>query len=205
MKKISGLIDNKSKEKEDNMESRIIELVKESQQGNKESFAEIYDQFIEKIYRFIFYKTFNRETAEDLTSQTFLNVLEKITTFNPEKGTFSGWIYTIARNQIIDHYRAQNKEPINLSDLIQSSVNIEAEVILSEEISQVLSLLDKMKEEQREIIILRVWDEMPYNQIAALLNRSEASCKMIFSRTILKLRDELTFAIFIIILFQRSL
>jgi DNA-directed RNA polymerase specialized sigma24 family protein len=76
---------------------------------NREQFTEVYDLYASRIYQFIYYKTYHKETAEDLTSSTFLRAFENLHQFNPERGSIGAWIYQIARNLVTDHYRAKKK------------------------------------------------------------------------------------------------
>lgn len=71
-------------------ESEIITACKA---GDTMPFSELYDQYIEKIYRFIYYKTHHKEIAEDITSVTFMKALERLNTFDPSKAQFSTWLY----------------------------------------------------------------------------------------------------------------
>jgi len=92
------------------------DIIVSCQQGDLEKFSWLYDKYIKKIYDFIYFKTTHKETAEDLTSQTFFKALEKIKTFNSDKGTFSAWLYQIARNTVIDHYRTM-KKTVDIDDV----------------------------------------------------------------------------------------
>ena len=86
------------------MLEREGEILREYQAGNLEHFGEIYDVYIKKIYNFIYYKTHHKETAEDLTSETFRKALSNIKSFDTHRA-FSSWLYRIAQNTVIDHYR----------------------------------------------------------------------------------------------------
>lgn len=185
------------------MDIQVEELVKQCKQGDCRAFANVYDAFSEKIYKYIFYRTFHRETAEDLTSRTFLKVLEKIHQYKPQKGQFSAWIFRIARNQVIDHFRTTGKT-VNISDIkeISGKVDIEKDAVDREQIERIRTLMQKLKPMQREIILLRVWQDLPYSEIAEITGKSEASCKMTFSRTLVRLRHDLALAVIIIILFH---
>ena len=163
-------------------------------------FINIYDDFSDKIYRFIYYKTCHRETAEDITSLTFLKAMEKWHLFNDKKGSISTWLYGIARNLVIDHYRKQKKwgfiKDINDmwdlasdDDLLLGITNQE----MNEELHKTMKLLAVG---QREIIMLRLWDELPYKEIARIMSKSEASCKMLFSRALTKLKSSMETALF---------
>ncbi|MFH1427179.1 MAG: RNA polymerase sigma factor [Patescibacteria group bacterium] len=156
-----------------------------------------------KIYNFIFYKTGQKETAEDLTSQTFIKALENIKKYNSTKGSFSSWLYRIARNTVIDYYRTK-KENFNITDFtnLGSDENLEDQTDLKQQLEKVQKYLLKLKAEQREIIIMRVWDGLSYEEISQIVNKSQASCKMQFSRTINKLRKDLPLEIFILLFFK---
>ncbi len=159
---------------------------------NKEDFVRFYDQYVEKIYRFIYYKTHHKETAEDLTSSTFIKALAAFDSFDKRKGEFSGWIYRIARNTVIDFYRSK-KNLINIEDVwdLSDKEDVERDAEVSLKLKEVKEYLNKLGIEQREIIILRVWEGISYKEIAEALGKSEGGCKMMFSRTIRQLREEM--------------
>jgi len=157
-----------------------------------EPFIKIYDDFSDKIFRFIYYKTCHRETAEDIMSQTFLKAMEKWTLYNANKGTVSAWLYGIARNLIIDHYRKQQKWGYfkNICDIwdLPSDEDILRQLTEEEQKEELYKALNQLPSKQREIIMLRLWEDMPYREISEIMSRSESACKMLFSRSIGKLK-----------------
>ncbi|MBA7604560.1 RNA polymerase sigma factor YlaC [subsurface metagenome] len=169
------------------MEQEIIEQCK---RGNLEEFEKLYDSYFKKIYSFIYYRTGHKETAEDLTSQTFIKALEKIQGFNLGKGTFSAWIYCIARNKVIDHYRTRKSE-LDISEVWGLGKDPSLDIETRDRIREVKNYLKKIKKEQREIVLMRVWDGLSYKEIAEITGKSETNCKMIFFRTIGKLKEEI--------------
>lgn len=183
------------------MEQSEQKLITECQQGDLEKFGLLYDKYIKKIYDFIYYKTTHKETAEDLTSQTFFKALDKIGGFDSSKGTFQAWLYQIARNTVIDFYRTKKKEA-NIEDIwdLAGNDDLERDVDTKEKLAKVEKYIAKLKSEQREIIIMRVWQDMSYQEIAATMGKSEASCKMMFSRAMAVLRKEMPLALFIFLL-----
>lgn len=168
-----------------------IEIVKKIQAGDGASFGLLYDFYFDKIYRFIYYKVFSQDIAEDLTSDTFLKALEKIGSFNKEKGSFNSWLYQIARNTVIDYYRTK-KDNLPIDDAFDLPVEnrtVEQLDALAG-LAKIEAYLKQLPARSREIIVLRVWEERSFKEIAELTGNSEASSKMAFSRAIKQLRDE---------------
>lgn len=159
--------------------------------GESAAFGELYDRYVGKIYRFVYYKTFVKETAEDITSDVFHKAFERIASFNPEKGNFSQWIYRIARNAVIDHYRTQKKNvPIeDVFDIGENDRTIEEHDVLLT-MTHVRTYLEKLSPKQREIITLRIWEEKSYREIAEIVEGTEDSVKMAFSRAMKDLREK---------------
>jgi RNA polymerase sigma-70 factor, ECF subfamily len=172
-----------------NTDNLIIESCRSGKLGE---FSFLYDKYADKIYNFIFYKTFHKETAQDLVSVTFMKALEKLDQYDPKKGNFSSWLYRIARNNVIDHYRTK-KINLNIDEFwsLSAKSDTEKEVSAKRELNEVREHLKKLSSEQKEIIVMRVWDELSYKEISQILGKSEAACKMMFSRAINSVRAEL--------------
>lgn len=185
------------------MSKTASELVQSSQSGNPEAFGELYEQYVRKIYDFIYYKTHHKETAEDLTSQTFFKALEKIHTFKPDRGSFNTWIYQIARNTVTDHYR-QSKTTLNIDDIwdLSNDDDVERDADTRLQLEKVHQHLGKLKPELREILLLRLWNDLPFKDIADIVGKSEANCKMIVHRALGKLQTDLLIAL--ILLFSHT-
>lgn len=158
--------------------------------GEIEAFTELYDKYVEKIYNFIFYRVSNRALAEDLTSEVFLRAFDRIETFNPEKSKFSTWLFQIAKNRLIDYYRAMKPlDELNESMEIASDYSVIDEVDKVFDAMRVKAILDKLESNERDLIIMRLWDDLSYREITELTGRSEASLKMHFSRIMKKLTN----------------
>jgi len=182
----------------DNLEG----VVARATQGDKEAFAKLYDEYIKKIYNFIYYKTHHKETAEDLTSITFTKAWKNIESFN--KGSIQAWLYTIARNTVIDHYRTV-KQDKNIDDVWDLSSNtdiaMDADTVLK--VEDVKKYLQDIAPIQRDIVIMRVWQDLSYKEIAEITGKSEANCKVIYSRAISKLKLKMPIVVFIAFLFLK--
>lgn len=164
-------------------------LALRAQDGDTSALAELYDMYVQDIYRFVSFKTRNRAAAEDVTSDIFLTVVSKLNQFNANKGSFRTWIYTIARRSVIDHYRKQ-KETRQLSDAwdIPDGADIPHAVDTALFTDQIDDLLRTLSSDQRDIIIMRLWEDMSYDEIAAVLDKSSASCRMAYSRGVQSLQ-----------------
>lgn len=162
------------------------------QQGQTENFDALYTRHLKGIYAFIFYRTMERYTAEDLTSQTFLKAYENLSSFNPKKGAFSTWLYRIARNTVFDHFRTLHKhEDIDEVWDLPSDDNPFLKASNKLDYEQIHQALQHLSKEKRELVLLRLWDGLSYKEIAEITGKSEASLKMMFSRTISEVRETL--------------
>ena len=177
-------------------------LIKSFKQGEIDKLGELYEKYFDGIYRFIYFRVYHKETAEDLTAQVFTKTIEKLNDFNHKKGNFSAWLYCVARNKVIDYYRTR-KNNVDISNIfdLESGDNSACETELKEKLEQARYYLSKLDGIQKEIVIMRIWDELSYKEIAEIIGRTESNCKMIFSRTVNKLKSEAggVLALFIIL------
>ena len=177
------------------------EYILECQLGKTHSFGPIYDRHVHTIYNFIYYKVFDKEISEDLTSQTFFKALKNISSVDPDRPIVS-WLYKIAQNSVLDHFRAQrNHEDIDdFWDLHDEDIDVVGSLDTAVDIKRVKKYLRKLPSLERDIIIMRIWQEMPYQQIAEIVGKSEANCKMIYSRAMKKLKTLIPLALFLLLI-----
>ncbi len=165
------------------------DIVAKAQAGDSEAFGVLYDHYLDPIYRFVYYKVFSREIAEDLTSDTFLKALRQLNSYNAERGRFNSWLYQIARNSVVDYYRTK-KENVSIDDIFDLGHDERTPEQLDAlaGLAKVEEYLRTLPARQREIIILRIWEGKSFEEIALLLGGTEGSVKMAFSRSIRQLR-----------------
>lgn len=177
------------------------ELVERAQAGDAQAWAHLYDRYVRDIYAFTFWRLHEKEVAEDTTSDIFIKAMLALPRFKSEKGTFKAWLYMIARNTVIDVVRAK-KPSVELEEAVHLEHEPKGQHRLSETIdaSRVLPYLEQLREDQKEIVMLRVWNELSHKEIAQLLNISEAASKMAFSRSIKQLRSIMPPEVFAVLL-----
>jgi RNA polymerase sigma-70 factor, ECF subfamily len=164
------------------------ELIEKSQRGDSQAFGQIYDRYIRTIYDFIYFKTRHKETAEDLTSQTFFKALKNISSVDSNRSIHS-WLYKIAHNTVLDHYRTtRRQEDIDDCYDLSDDTDVVGTLDNAEEVKKVKGYLHELTPLERDIVIMRVWQELSYKEIAEVIGKTEANSKMIFSRTLKKLR-----------------
>ncbi len=143
--------------------------------GNERSLGELINRHKQKIYGFIFSKVQNRELAEDIFQDTFVKVIKNIKAgkYN-EEGKFISWAMRIAHNLVMDHFRKTSRKPIfkNAMDFDifsivgDSSLDVESRIIKEQIHSDVLKVLKVLPEKQREVLVMRIYKDMSYKEIA---------------------------------------
>ena len=160
---------------------------------SREAYAELYEQFMPKVYRYISFRISDENMAQDLTSIVFEKALTKFSGFNPQKASFSTWIFTIARNTIIDHYRVYKKHEYVKPDIeVNASAQYpspEDEAIKAENTQRLRVFLSRLNKREQEAIILKYSNGMSNREIAEVLHLSESNVGSILCRTIRKLRN----------------
>lgn len=165
-------------------------LVEQAQQGKTEAFEELYNAFVDKIYRYIYYRT-NKEDALDLCETVFLKVWENLGSYKTGKNYFSAWIYRIAHNIVVDHYRL-NKETVELSyDLPDEDKEMDpmklAENTLNNDL--LMEAIAQLKEKYQQIIILKYVNDLNNREIARIMNRTEGNLRILKFRALKALKQ----------------
>ena len=159
----------------------------------RKQFSKIYDQYINKIYRFIFLKVNSQEIAEDLTSEVFVRGWDKVRTGEDIKN-IQAFLYQIARNLVIDHYREKGRvRTISTEDvsILDPGPSLEEKAQLDSELGQVRFALAKMNEDYADVVVWRYLDHLSTSEIAKILNKSEGAVRVMLHRALKDLRGEL--------------
>ncbi len=172
------------------METNDERLAEETRNGNPDAFGKLYEKYFDRIYRYLYYRTLHRETAEDLTAHSFMKALDKLSTFNHRKGAFGPWLYRIAGNLLIDHFRKSGKmETTSAVWDLPSEEDFIIDVHNKMYWEKLKPVLDTLETDKREIVIMRIWDNLSFPEIAEITEKSVGACKMSFTRTLKILKD----------------
>ena len=159
----------------------------------REIFAELYVQYLPKVFRYISYRIGDVHLAEDLTSNVFEKALTGFSSYRSDKASFSTWLLSIARHAVIDHYRASSKrQTIPLEKAAEMSSEIaspEEEAVRNEERQRLQICLAGLPQQEQEIISLKFGAELNNRQIAGMLSLSESNVGTVLYRAVRKLRD----------------
>lgn len=158
-----------------------------------EQFSQIYDQYIDKIYRFVYLKVNSQEVAEDITSKVFLRGWESFQGGVDKIKNPGAFLYQIARNAVVDHYRAKGRTNIvsvdASSEIVDPGTDAQDKAILSADINIVRTAIQKLGKEHQDIIIWHYLDDMPIAEIAKLIGRPEGTVRVMLHRGLKDLKD----------------
>ncbi len=178
------------KEVMEKTEAEIDALVLEAQNGEKEAIGDLYDYFLESIYRFLYFRVSHEAEAEDLTEEVFFKMLKNLKKYEKRSDMpFSAWLFRIAKNALVDYYR-KKITPEELSEEIRDErIKIESETEEKIDRKRLLSAIKKLPKAQGESLILRFFSDRSNAEIAAVLGKSETAVRILQSRGLRKLKD----------------
>jgi len=164
-------------------------LILKARLGDKEAFTTLYNKYINRIYRFIYYKTGSKELAEDLVSQSFLKLWEMIVGGGQIK-VLQALLYRIARNLVVDYYRSKQSTEVPLEyDQDAHLYDMEPRLHTKIDTHLLRQTISKLKDEYKEIIVLRYVEELSIGEIAKILDKSPGNVRTICHRAIAELKE----------------
>ncbi|MFC1910520.1 sigma-70 family RNA polymerase sigma factor [Chloroflexota bacterium] len=167
-------------------------LVKRAQKRDAQAFSEIYEAYFDKIYRYIVLKTGDMTEAEDMTQQVFLKALQSISSYKWTGKPFSAWLYRIAHNLIVDHYRKKSKgDTIPIEDapeLIDPGNDPQEMAENALDAEQLARAIKHLTESQRECVSLRFSGGLSITEVAKALGKTEGAIKALQHSAVLALR-----------------
>jgi len=158
-----------------------------------EQFGQIYDQYIDKIYRFVYLKVNSREIAEDVTSKVFIKGWEAFQAPKEEIKNPGAFLYQIARNAVVDYYREKGRTKTVSADaspqIADPGADAQDKAILGADVNVVRKAIEKLEKEHQDILIWHYLEDMPIANIAKLLGRPAGTVRVMLHRGLKDLKE----------------
>ena len=167
----------------------------------KKEFSQIYDKYIEKIYRFISLKVNSEAIAQDLCSETFLKgweAFKKTRNPNPEAKkieNIQAFLYRIARNLVTDHYREKGRTQfvsMENNPIVDPKPGLEENAIFNSDVEQIKANLANLKEDYQNVIIWHYLNDLPIAEVAKMLDKSESTTRVTLHRALKSLKNNIS-------------
>ena len=156
--------------------------------NDPEAFGLLYNRYAHRVISYFLLRTGNREDAEDLTSQLFVRAFEALPRFKTGQGTVRSWLFAIAHNLAVSHYRKRHDiRPIDSVDLLDNAPPLEERAVLGDELIRLRQALSTLTKEQRLVIELRLAG-LSGVEISKAAGKSHAAIKMLQHRALEQLR-----------------
>jgi RNA polymerase sigma-70 factor (ECF subfamily) len=166
----------------------IMRLVEKAQDGDSDSFGQLYDHYSDTVYRYIYYRVGSKATAEDLTSETFLRALRRIGTFTWQGRDFGAWLVTIARNLVADHFKSSRfRLEVTTGEMLDSNEcerSPEDSVLESLSNAALLEAVHRLNPQQRECVRLRFLQGLSVAETARIMGKNEGAIKTLQYRAV---------------------
>jgi RNA polymerase sigma-70 factor (ECF subfamily) len=174
--------------------SEVEQLVARAQEGDRDALEELYLEHFDRIYSYLHMTVGNRHDAEDLTTQTFLRMLESIGRFEWGSAPFSAWLFRIAHNLAMDPFRSRRRwqpeeEVPEPAGAVESSAEEEAIKLLASQ--SMFDLIDQLSDEQRHVLILKFVFDFSNAEAATVLDKTEGAIKSLQHRALASLQKHI--------------
>lgn len=161
----------------------------ESEEAPAATLSDLYRRYAKPVYRYVYSRTGNRQDAEDVTEQVFMDVLKGLERYE-DRGREAAWIFSIARRRVADFHRGRS-DHLTFDESLDTpggQPRPETEVSRREQLARLERLLATLDDEQQELLRLRFAADLTYGEIAAVVGKSEAAVKMAVRRLLTQLR-----------------
>jgi RNA polymerase sigma-70 factor (ECF subfamily) len=172
-------------------DSELVELAKR----NKEAFGVLYERYVEKIYKYIYYRTGNHHDAEDLTAGVFFRAMAHIENYTERGVPFQAWLYRIAHNLMANWHRDRGRRKIiPLEEFVNSGLPFDApdtQAEDKEEREMLLAAVSRLPEERQQLLMLKFISHLSNAEIGQIMDRTEGAIKSLYHRTLIALREDM--------------
>ena len=169
----------------------LVILAKDS----KEAFGVLYERYVEKIYKYIYYRTGNHQDAEDLAAGVFFRAMGHIADYTDRGVPFQAWLYRIAHNLVANWHRDRGRRKIiPLEEFVNSGLSFDAPDSATEdkeERAQLMGAIERLPDERQQLLYLKFVSGLSNAEVGEILDRTEGAIKSLYHRTLIALRDDI--------------
>ena len=151
---------------------------------------QVYTDYYGKVMGYISSRINNWADAENLCSDVFMKVQQKLQNYDDSKSSISTWVFTITRNTVIDHFR-KKRPTAELDENLSDDSEVDENLLNQETLSQLAGALMRLPEQLRDLIVLRYYDGKPLTEIAELMGLSYGAVKLRHQNALMLLREQL--------------
>ena len=161
------------------------QLVRRAIRGDEEAIGRLYDRYVDTIYKYALYRTGDSATAEDITADVFLRVIEGLSQYDERGVPFAAWLYRIAHARVVDHWRRADRRPTVQLDhplvrnVLHEDTEFDRDILQHGALTQALQLLT---EEQQEVIALKFMQGLANEEIAQIMGKTVGAIKALQHR-----------------------
>lgn len=168
-------------------------LVSRAVEGDAQAFGRLYERHMDAIYRYIYFRVAEAAQAEDMTEEVFVKAWEALPNYRPGKHPFTSWLYRIAHNLVVDYYR--RKPGVEVATELDPDAQpdpapaLEDKLVEKQNLSALAEAIQQLSDEEQQVVILRFVEGLPHRQVAAIVGKSVAACRVIQHRALAALAD----------------
>lgn len=169
-------------------------LIASSIAGDEQAFGRLYDKYVDEIYRFVVMRVRSSQEAQDVVGEVFLKTWQYLSSQKSHIEDFRALLYRIARNVVIDYYRASKKEHTSffgegqLENIVDTGSDLEAKLMHKDDLRVVYTVLTRLSEEHREVITLRYAQDLSIKEIAKIQGKTNGAVRVALHRAIKRLK-----------------
>lgn len=166
------------------------DVITRARTGDREAFAELYDEYVDRVYRYLLYRVRESADAEDLTSEVFTRAFANIHRYRWQGKSFLAWLYTIARNAVTDRMR-RARPTVDLEDafgVADQSPTVQEHVEARDRATALRRAMTKLTTDQQEVLLLRFMENYSSQEVARVLGKNEGAVRALQFRALGRLR-----------------
>ncbi len=168
------------------------QLINKAIKGDAKAFGELYEEYVDAIYRYIYFRVGTEVEAEDLTDEVFVRAWEALPEFRPgESYSFSAWLYRIAHNLVVDSYRRRSPVTFSRDELDKNKTrlpSVEEEAQIRHEAANLVKAVQHLSDTEQDVIVLRFVEGLSHREVSQVIGKSESASRVIQHRALAALR-----------------